>query len=418
MESLRTNVQEHRPQLRLAVRVTTAAVLAFAASQLLHVPLPLWTVLTAVILTQVTFGRSVKATADYLVGTVGGAIYAGAVSVMIPHADGVSLAAVLAIAVAPLAFLGAIFPSFSAAPFTGVLVLLLPGFVHTGPFESAIYRVLEVTVGGVTALAVSLVVFPARAHSAAIEAAARAAELMAKSLPQLFQGFLRPLDSESITRIQDAIGEGVSRTQSIAEARHERIVLLAADPDLRPLLRTLSRLRHDFVMLGRAAVEPLPDALEARLGPPVLPKQNLFQRWPMRLGQMRQCRNIFRLALADMLEGGSVLLSDPSWRIRAVRRQDEKQTRGRIAAWAEYKEVQELINHGKLMTVACREVANRRGKTQRAIEIAYKERAALMYNFVEEPGSGRKLRYSARRRAEKVLPTRMTQVPEREVSFG
>jgi uncharacterized membrane protein YccC len=270
-ESLRTNVQEHRPQLRLAVRVTIAAVLALAASHLLHVPLPLWTVLTAVILTQVTFGRSVKATVDYLVGTVGGAIYAGAVSVMIPHADGVSLAAVLAIAVAPLAFLGAIFPSFSAAPFTGVLVLLLPGFVHTGPLESAIYRVLEVTVGGVTALAVSLLVFPARAHSAAIEAAARAAELMAKSLPQLFQGFLRPLDLESITRIQDAIGEGVSQTQSIAaEARHERIVLLAADPDLRPLLRTLSRLRHDFVMLGRAAVEPLPDALEARLGPPVI----------------------------------------------------------------------------------------------------------------------------------------------------
>ena len=84
LESLRTNVQKHRPQLRLAVRVTIAAVLAFAASHLLHVPLPLWTVLTAVILTQVTFGRSAKATVDYLVGTVGGAIYAGAVSVMIP----------------------------------------------------------------------------------------------------------------------------------------------------------------------------------------------------------------------------------------------------------------------------------------------------------------------------------------------
>ena len=292
-ESLRTNVQEHRPQLRLAVRVTIAAVLAFAASHLLHVPLPLWTVLTAVILTQVTFGWSVKATVDYLVGTVGGAIYAGAVSVMIPHADGVSLAAVLAIAVAPLAFLGATFPSFSAAPFTGVLVLLLPGFVHTGPLESAIYRVLEVTVGGVTALAVSLLVFPARAHSAAIEAAARAAELMAKSLPQLFQGFLRPLDSESITRIQDAIGEGVSQTQSIAaEARHERIVLLAADPDLRPLLRTLSRLRHDFVMLGRAAVEPLPDALEARLGPAGHPHRGARVRSfaPKRGGSLRPAR--------------------------------------------------------------------------------------------------------------------------------
>jgi len=271
LKSLRAMIEGRLGSFRLAVRVTIAAVLAFALSHLLYVPLPLWTVLTAVILTQVTFGRSVKATVDYLVGTVGGAIYAGAVSVLIPHADDLQLAGVLAIAVAPLALMGAIMPSFSAAPFTGVLVLLIPGFAHVGPIASAVDRVLEVAVGGLTALAVSLLVFPARAHSLAIEAAARAAELMANSLPRLFQGFLRPLDVESITRIQDAIGEGVTQTRSIAdEARHERIALLAADPDLGPLLRTLSRLRHDLVILGRAAAEPLPDALEARLGPPVI----------------------------------------------------------------------------------------------------------------------------------------------------
>jgi uncharacterized membrane protein YccC len=257
--------------LGLAVRVTIAAVLAFALSHLLLVPLPLWTVLTAVILTQVTFGRSVKATVDYLVGTVGGAIYAGAVSVLIPHANDLQLAGVLAIAVAPLAFMGAIVPSFSAAPFTGVLVLLIPAFAHVGPIESAVDRVLEVAVGGVTALAVSLLIFPARAHSLAIEAAARGLELMAKSLLELFQGFLEPLDSASNGRIQDAVGEAVGQTQSIAvEARHERIRLLAADPDLGPLLRTLIRLRHDFVMLGRAAAEPLPDPLKARLEPLLL----------------------------------------------------------------------------------------------------------------------------------------------------
>jgi hypothetical protein len=94
---------------------------------------------------------------------------------------------------------------------------------------------------------------------------------------------------------------------------------------------------------------------------------------------------IFRLALADMLQGGSVRLSEPSWTIRAVKRQDAKQTRARIAVWQQYKEVQDLINQGKLMTVACREVAERRGKTQRAIEIAYKEYAELMFKLIEEP---------------------------------
>ncbi len=192
--SLRTQILERQAQLGLAVRVTIAAVSAFAISHLVHVPLPLWTVLTAAILTRVTFGRSVKATIDYLAGTLGGAIYAGALGVLIPHGNDVALAGVLALAVAPLAFLGAAYPSLSTATFTGVLVLLVPQFVHVGPIESAIDRVLEVAFGGVTALAVSLLVFPARAHSFAIESAARALELMAKSLPELLQGFLRPLE--------------------------------------------------------------------------------------------------------------------------------------------------------------------------------------------------------------------------------
>jgi uncharacterized membrane protein YccC len=266
--SLHSQVLEHRAQLRLSLRVTIAALSGFALSHLLSFPLPLWTVLTAVVLTQVTFGRSVKATIDYLVGTLGGAVYAGAVAVLIPHPDDVSLAGVLALAVVPLAFLGAINSSFSAATFTGVLVLLVPRFVHVSPIESAVDRVLEVTIGGVTALAVSLLVLPTRAHSLAIEAAARTLDRMAGSLPELFAGFVKPRDAAAIGRIQDNIGEAVARTQAIAtEARHERIVFLAAEPDHGPLLRTLLRLRHDLVMIGRAAAEPLPESLQARLGP-------------------------------------------------------------------------------------------------------------------------------------------------------
>ena len=257
-KSLRTKVLEHRAQLGLAVRVTIAAVVAYGLSHLLYVPLPLWTVLTAVILTQVTFGRSVKATVDYLVGTVGGAIYASAVSVLIPHANDVSLAGVLVIAVAPLALLGAIMPSFSAAPFTGALVLLVPGLAHVGPIESAIDRVLEVVVGGVTAVVVSLLVFPARAHALAIEAAARALELMAKSLPQLFEGFLRPLEFGV-----DRADPGCLRRGRGADAVDRRRGQARADKPTRgrPRHRTVaqdaaqasSRLRHARTRRRRAA---------------------------------------------------------------------------------------------------------------------------------------------------------------------
>jgi Aluminium activated malate transporter len=148
------------------------------------------------------------------------------------------------------------------------LVLLVPRFVHVGPIESAVDRMLEVAVGGIIALAVSLLVLPARAHSFVIEGAARTLNLMAGSLPELFEGFIRPRDAAAIARIQDSIGEAVARTQaSAAEAKHERIVFLAAEPDHGPLLSTLTRLRHDLVMIGLATAEPLPESLQARLGP-------------------------------------------------------------------------------------------------------------------------------------------------------
>ena len=95
-------VLERRAHLALSLRVTIAALLAFAVSNMMSLRLPLWTVLTAIILTQASFGRSVKATLDYLAGTLGGAIYAGAVSVLVPHNSELSLAGVLALAVAAL----------------------------------------------------------------------------------------------------------------------------------------------------------------------------------------------------------------------------------------------------------------------------------------------------------------------------
>jgi uncharacterized membrane protein YgaE (UPF0421/DUF939 family) len=71
---LRRLLRERGAELRLCLRMTTAAVLSLAVSHLLNLPIALWTVLTAVILTQMSVGRSLKATTDYLLGTLGGAI--------------------------------------------------------------------------------------------------------------------------------------------------------------------------------------------------------------------------------------------------------------------------------------------------------------------------------------------------------
>jgi uncharacterized membrane protein YccC len=268
--SLVAFAQDHKCQLGLSIRVTVAAILGLVLSLWLHVPLPLWTVLTAVILTQVTFGRSVKATIDYVVGTLCGAVYAGAIATLIPHPNEFALIGVLALTVAPLALLGAINPSFSAATFTGVLVLLVPAISHAGPIQSALYRVIEVAVGGFSAVVVSLLVFPARARSLATKTASQMLDLMAQCLPELFSGFTQVRDAAAIGQLQDNIGRVFTLLAATAvEVRHEQIGFLASHVDIGPLLRTLLRLRHDLIMIGRAAVASLPETLQIRLGPPV-----------------------------------------------------------------------------------------------------------------------------------------------------
>jgi uncharacterized membrane protein YccC len=249
------------------LRVTVAALLTLALSQFLHAPLVLWTVLTAVIVTQMSVGRSLKATTDYMVGTVGGAIYSGAVAVLIPHTGEIGLLVALAVAIAPLAFVAAINPSFNVAPFTAVLVLLAPTIIPVSPIESAFYRMLEVALGATIGLAVSYLVFPARAQALAIGAAADMLDAMARALPVVFAGPTQAADPQAILRIQDGIGETFARLDAIGEeAKRERMPYFGAVPDLGPLLRTLLRLRHDMIMIGRAAETPLPEAFGTRLG--------------------------------------------------------------------------------------------------------------------------------------------------------
>src|SRR5258708_38066201 len=82
---LRAWSASHSAELRLCVRSTTAGVLTLAAAQMLHLPIALCAVLTAVIPTQISIGRSLKASTDYLISTLGGAIYAGAIGRFVPQ---------------------------------------------------------------------------------------------------------------------------------------------------------------------------------------------------------------------------------------------------------------------------------------------------------------------------------------------
>jgi uncharacterized membrane protein YccC len=264
----RSSLTARRVELGLCIRVTISAVVTLVASHLLGLRIPLWAVLTAVILTQLNIGRSLKATTDYFIGTLGAATYAGAVGVLIPQPSEIWLSVGLTLAVAPTTLLAAINPRLSAAPFTAVLVFLAPTIAHVTPVGSAIERLLEVAIGGSVGLVVSLLVFPARAHDLAVESAAHTLNVMAQLQLELFAKFAQPFGGTPVSHVQDKIGEAFAKFDMIAlDAKHERLTHLTTEPDQSSLARTMLRLRHDLIMIGRAGLVPLPKAFQARLGP-------------------------------------------------------------------------------------------------------------------------------------------------------
>jgi uncharacterized membrane protein YccC len=285
-------VWSRKTQLGLAVRVTVAATGAYALATALHLLLPLWAVLTSIIVTQMSVGRSLKATRDYMLGTIGGAIYGGAIAILIPYSGELGLLGLLVLAVAPLAFVASIYPNLSSATVTAVIVLVLPSMHHADPMASAIDRVSEVSVGAVTGLLVSFLVLPSRAVRQIRASAAKLLELIAEALTELLAGLTRGRDNDALHRIQDGIGTAMVGMNTIgAEAERERSARLSSGPDTGPLLRTILRLRHDVVMIGRSTVVPLPVEVQTRLAVPLTEVSTVIARF-------------LRSAAAALREGG------------------------------------------------------------------------------------------------------------------
>jgi fusaric acid resistance family protein len=263
-------VDRYRLQLILSLRVTVAALLAYVLAEALHLRLPLWAVLTSLIVTQMSVGRSVKVTSDYMIGTFAGVAYGGALAILIPHYSEWALLVVLALAVAPLAFVASFRPNFNVLPVTAIIVLLVPGMQHVSPAASALDRILEVTLGGAVGFIVSALLFPFRGHWITVRAAADMLDLMADALSSFLEDHARELEEADRRRINDAIAAALARLNAAgAEAEHERSARLTSGPETGPLLRTLLRLRHDIVMLSRAVGCELPETVGARLTPPL-----------------------------------------------------------------------------------------------------------------------------------------------------
>ena len=100
-------LSRNRSKLVQALRMTASSLATFALAEALGLPQEFWAVITALIVTQSNVGGSLKAALDRFTGSLLGAVYGGGVAFMIPHADGLTRAAALVVAVAPLSFMAA-----------------------------------------------------------------------------------------------------------------------------------------------------------------------------------------------------------------------------------------------------------------------------------------------------------------------
>jgi uncharacterized membrane protein YccC len=261
------SLARHRARLWLVLRMMISTTLAYALATALRLPQGYWAVLTAIIVTQNSVGGSLKAAIDRLVGSVCGALVGALAAVLLPAHTPFALGLVLVGALTPLVLLTAYAPNYRIAPVTAIIVLLSSGAATLGPLGYALDRLLEITLGSVVGVAVSLLIAPARAHVQLREAAAETAFLLSQIMTAL-EPAVRT-GAPDLGKLQTRVQATLNRLATAAEeAVHERRSRLSDHPDPEPLFRTLRRLQQDILALNRMFGAPWPDSVHAALAPP------------------------------------------------------------------------------------------------------------------------------------------------------
>jgi len=262
VSSLGALAEAKRSELTLVLRVTVAAGLAFAADKLMGFSQGTWAVITAIIIMQASLGGSVKAAMDRMAGTLVGAIWGAAISLVVPHHGNIETGIAVIAAVAPTALCAALSPSFRVAPITALIVLVPSGGHALSPLAYAFDRVGEIVLGIIAGIGVALFVLPARAQNLMVVSAARVAELNADLLATLVAALVEGQGRPDVASIHARIRATLKQMDAaVDEAARERKTHLSDHADPEPVARTLYRVRHDLVIIGRASASALPPSV-------------------------------------------------------------------------------------------------------------------------------------------------------------
>ncbi|MEE3622719.1 FUSC family protein [Nitrospirillum sp. BR 11752] len=244
------------PELRLAFRVTVAGVAALAMARLVNLPQSYWAVITAIMVMQTSIGGSLKAALDRFAGTLAGAAWGALVASVGLRDSPLHLCLTLAVALAPLAWLAARHPVFKLAPVTATIVLLTSASSTQSSLALAMDRVFEIVIGNIVGLAVALFVLPSRAYGTVLTTAARVTDLCADMLDALLDPALPEEVRQGLSKRHAQLWAALRPLDTaVEEAQRERRTWLGDQRDPAPLVRTLTRVRHDLVMVGRATAD-------------------------------------------------------------------------------------------------------------------------------------------------------------------
>ena len=140
---------EHLWQL---FRLIGASALAYGSAALIGLPELYWSLITAIVVTQPEFNKTLTASLDRIVGTLIGA----AVGFLVLEASvrGAPQAPLFAAALAALLLLTAIKPNLRMSSVTLIVVALVPS-ASSEPFVRPFDRVVEILIGAIASLVVS-----------------------------------------------------------------------------------------------------------------------------------------------------------------------------------------------------------------------------------------------------------------------
>ncbi|MCY0385859.1 FUSC family protein [Robbsia sp. Bb-Pol-6] len=231
---------------RFVARLLIGAFGSYAIAEYLGLAQSFWSVVTALVVIQASVGGTVNAGIDRLIGTVMGALVGALVGIL--HPFNIPEGVLLLLAVTPLAFVTAARPAYRIAPITAVIVTLAGTGFH--PFWlGAVYRVLEISLGTVVGVAVSLIVLPSHAHRSIRRQCARALGPLADLL-EVFLTERGRFRQDRVNLLHDQVRAAIAAAERTAlEARRE--------PGGRHLesgieLRALRRIHSDVIFVGRA----------------------------------------------------------------------------------------------------------------------------------------------------------------------